>query len=95
MTPVGLALGPMRWQQLSELIMEWTPNGLKGEYNPKDFVAIKVTFTALGYLPKMESGTLERTKPGEYRWHGPLKVKEVDNQGRVLYSFSHEAAEIT
>ena len=46
---------------------------------------------ALGYLQKVESGILEKTKPTEYRWHGPVKCEEWDSKGRLLYRISEMA----
>ena len=44
-------------------------------------------------MKKMESGVLANYKPGEYRWYGPMRREEMDDQGRVLYRFSDTPAE--
>ena len=44
------------------------------------------------HLQKVEGGILEKTKPTEYRWHGPVKHEERDSQGRMLYRISEMAA---
>ena len=35
---------------------------------------------------------MEKTKPTEYRWHGPVKCEEWDSNGRLLYRISELAA---
>ena len=68
--------------------MDWTPEGLKGEHHQKDYAVMEMEIFALGYLQKVESGILEKTKPTEYRWHGPVKCEEWDSKGRLLYRIS-------
>ena len=65
--------------------MDWTPDGLKGEYHQKDYAVMEMEISALGYLRKVEGGILEKTKPNEYCWHGPVKHEERDSQGRRIY----------
>eukprot|EP00438_Fugacium_kawagutii_P000917 Skav211592 [mRNA] locus=scaffold2962:53741:54115:- [translate_table: standard] len=90
----GLRTSPLEAVERAQYFMDWTPQGLKGEYHHKQFKVMEVEVSALGYMQKMESGILAKTKPGEYRWHGSLKHEERDEQGRVLYRFSDTASEI-
>ena len=64
---------------------------LKGEHHQKDYAVMEMEIFALGYLVKVESGVLEKTKPTEYRWHGPVKCEEWDSNGRLLYRTSEMA----
>ena len=67
----GLRLGPKEAVDRAQYFMDWTPEGLKGEHHQKDYAVMEMEVFALGYLQKVESGILEKTKPTEYRWHGP------------------------
>ena len=87
----GLRTGPVDAVTRAQYFMDWTPDGLKGEYHQKDYVVLELEVTALGYLQKVEGGILEKMNPREYRWHGPLKQEELDGQGRVLYRISERA----
>ena len=88
----GLRLGPAEAVDRAQYFMDWTPDGLKGEYHQKDYAVMEMEISALGYLQKVEGGILEKTKPTEYRWHGPVKHEEWDSQGRMLYRISEMAA---
>ena len=87
----GLRLGPAEAVNRAQYFMDWTPDGLKGEYHQKDYAVMEMEISALGYLQKVEGGILEKTKPTEYRWHGPVKHEERDGQGRMLYRISEMA----
>ena len=63
---------------------------MKGETHQKDYAVMEFEISALGYLQKVENGTLEKTKTNQYRWHGP-KNEEKDYQGRLLYKVSEVA----
>ena len=89
----GLRTGPADAVNHAQYFMDWTPDGLKGEHHQKDYAVMEMEISALGYLQKMEGGVLEKTKPTEYRWYGPLKQEERDVQGRVLYRISEMAAQ--
>eukprot|EP00435_Cladocopium_sp_Y103_P001572 s1031_g1.t1 len=67
---------------------DWTPDGLKGGYQQKDYVVLEVEFTALGYLNKMEEDILQKMTPQEHRWCGPIRAEQRDSQGRLLYRFA-------
>ena len=54
-------------------------------------MVLELEVSALGYLQKVEGGILEKMNPREYRWHGPLRQEELDEQGRVLYRISEKA----
>ena len=88
----GLRTGPADAVNRAQYFMDWTPDGLKGEHHQKDYAVLEMEISALGYLQKVEGGILEKTKPMEYRWHGPVKQEERDGQGRVLYRISEMAA---
>ena len=87
----GLRIEPVGAVTRAQYFMDWTPDGLKGEYHQKDYVVLELEVTALGYLQKVEGGILEKRNPREYRWHGPLKQEEFDGQGRRLYRISEKA----
>ena len=89
----GLRTGPVDAVTRAQYFMDWTPDGLKGEYHQKDYVVLELEVTALGYLQKVEGGILEKMNPREYRWYGPLKQEELDGQGRVLYRISERAVQ--
>jgi len=57
----------------------------------KKYAVMEMEVFALGYLQKVESGILEKTKPTEYRWHRPVKCEEWDSKGRLLYRISEMA----
>ena len=80
----GLRLGPKEAVDRAQYFMDWTPEGLKGEHHQKDYAVMEMEVFALGYLQKVESGILEKTKPTEYRWHGPVKCEEWDGKGRFV-----------
>ena len=90
----GLRTCPAAAVDRAQYFMDWTPDGLKGEHHQKDYAyaVMKMEISALGYLQKVEGGVLEKTKPTEYRWHGPVKQEERDGQGRLLYRISESAA---
>ena len=67
----------------AQRFMDWTPEGLEGEHHQKDYAVMKIEIFALGYLQKVESGILEKSKPTEYRWHVPVKCEEWDSEGHV------------
>ena len=71
----------------SSPILDWSPQGEKNETHPKDYVAIQVEFSPLGYMRKMEEGIFCKCKAHEYRWTGPIKSCEFDSEGRWLYRF--------
>ena len=54
----------------------------------KNYAVMEMEVSALGYLQKVEGGVLEKTKPTEYRWYGPVRHAERDRQGRMLYRIS-------
>ena len=87
----GLRAGPLEAVTRAQYFMDWTPEGMKGETHQKDYAVMEFEITALGYLQKVENGTLEKTKSTHYRWHGPIKNEERDSQGRVLYKVSEIA----
>ena len=87
----GLRIEPVGAVTRAQYFMDWTPDGLKGEYHQKDYVVLELEVTALGYLQKVEGGILEKRNPREYRWHGLLKQEEFDGQGRRLYRISEKA----
>ena len=86
----GLRAGPVEAVTRAQYFMDWTPEGLKGENHQKDYAVVEIQIIAHGYLQKVEGGILEKTKPkpNQYRWHGPIKNEEHDNQGRLLYKVS-------
>ncbi len=90
----GLRTTPGEAIDRAQYFMDWTPEGMKGEHHQKEFTVCQVQISALGYMQKMEAGTLAKTKPGEYRWYGTMKHEETDDQGRVLYRFSDTAAQV-
>ena len=55
-----------------------------------DFSVLQIEISSRAYLQKMESGTLERIRQGEYWWHGSLQREQMDLQGQVLYHFLAE-----
>ena len=79
-----LRLGPKEAVDRAQYFMDWTPEGLKGEHHQKDYAVMEMEIFALGYLLKVESGILEKTKPTEYRWHGPVKCEEWDSKRRLV-----------
>ena len=79
---------------LSTSMIDWTPEGPKGEFCAKDYVLVEVEVTAIGYLQKAESGVLLKYKPNEYRWQGTMRSEEYDQCGNLLYRFSKEAHQI-
>ena len=89
----GLRTCPAAAVDRAQYFMDWTPDGLKGEHHQKDYAVMEMEISALGYLQKVEGGVLEKTKPTEYRWHGPVKHEERDGQGRLLYRISEIAAQ--
>ena len=84
----GLRTAPDDAVNRAQYFMDWTPEGLKGEYHQKNYVALEMEISALGYLEKVEGGILQKMKPTEYRWYGPLKQEEFDSQGRMIYRMS-------
>ena len=89
----GLRTRPADAVSRAQYFMDWTPDGLKGEHHQKDYAVMEIEISALGYLQKVEGDVLEKTKPTEYRWYGPLKQEERDGQGRMLYRISEMAAQ--
>ena len=89
----GLRTCPAAAVDRAQYFMDWTPDGLKGEHHQKDYAVMELEISALGYLQKVEGGTLQKMKPMEYRWYGPLKQEEVDGQGRMLYRISEMAVQ--
>ena len=89
----GLRTGPADAVNRAQYFMNWTLHGLKGEHHQKDYAVMEIEILALGYLQKVEGDVLEKTKPTEYRWYGPLKQEERDGQGRMLYRISEMAAQ--
>ena len=87
----GLRTCPAAAVDRAQYFMDWTPEGMKGEHHQKDYVTEMEIF-AIGFLQKCDSGVLEKTKPTEYRWHGPVKNEEYDVKGRLLYRISEMAA---
>ena len=87
----GLRGGPLEAVTRAQYFMDWSPEGMKGETHQKDYAVMEFEISALGYLQKVENGTLEKTKTNQYRWHGPIKNEEKDHQGRVLYKVSEVA----
>ena len=61
---------------------------MSSEYHQKNYVALEMEISALGYLQKVEGGILQKMKPTEHRWYGPLKQEEFDSQGRMIYRMS-------
>ena len=57
----GLRLGPAEAVNRAQYFMDWTPDGLKGEYHQKDYTVMEMEISALGYLQKVEGGILEKT----------------------------------
>ena len=53
--------------------IERTPHGPKGEIHPKDYMAIQVELSPLGYMQKMEADVPCKCKPNEYRWKGAIR----------------------
>ena len=56
----GLRAEPVEAVTRAQYFMDWTPDGLKGEYHQKDYVVLELEVTALGYLQKVEGGVLEK-----------------------------------
>ena len=50
----------------AQYVMDWTPDGLKGECHQKDYVVVEVEIAALGYLQKVEGGILQKIRRMEY-----------------------------
>ena len=50
----------------AQYVMDWTPDGLKGECHQKDSVVVEVEIASLGYLQKVEGGILQKIRPMEY-----------------------------
>ena len=89
----GLRTCPAAAVDRAQYFMDWTPDGLKGEHHQKDYAVMEMEISALGYLQKVEGGILQKMKPMEYRWYGPVKQEEVDGQGRMLYRISELAVQ--
>ena len=56
-------------------------------------MVLEVEISALGHLQKVEGGVLQKIKPKEYRWYGPLKKEEVAGQGRMPNRISERAVQ--
>ena len=89
----GLRTCPAAAVDRAQYFMDWTPDGLKGEHHQKDYAVMEMEISAFGYLQKVEGGILQKMKPMEYRWYGPVKQEEVDGQGRMLYRISELAVQ--
>ena len=61
----------------AQYVLDWSPDGFKGECHQKDYVVLEVEIAALEYLQKVEG------------WHTPQE--EVDDQGHILYHISEMA----
>ena len=46
----------------AQYVLDWSPDGLKGECHQKDYVVLEVGIAALEYLQKVEGGILHRKK---------------------------------
>ena len=57
------------------------------EYSGRGFFMVQVEISAIEYLRRVDSGTLERINEGEYWWYGPLRKEVRDDRGVVLYRF--------
>eukprot|EP00435_Cladocopium_sp_Y103_P006203 s2480_g2.t1 len=78
-----------------QYVMDWSRTGFTVEARPKSFKLCKMEITCLGYMHYMESDILLKSRPGEYRWYGGLKLAERDTSGRLLYRVSDDPAVIT
>ena len=78
----GLRRAMLKAVERAHLFMDWSPQGEKGETHPKDYVAIQIEISTLGYLRKMEMNILLKYTPNEYRWNGPIKSCKFDEEGR-------------
>lgn len=87
----GLRRTMLKAVERAHLFMDWSPQGEKGETHPKDYVAIQIEISPLGYMRKMEKNILLKFKPNEYRWNGSIKSVEFDDQGRWMYRFRGRA----
>ena len=58
----GLRLGPAEAVDRAQYFMDWTPDGLKGEYHQKDYAVMEMEISALGYLQKVEWRNLGEDK---------------------------------
>ena len=63
----GLRRTMLKAVERAHLFMGWSPEGSKGETHPKDYLAIQIEFSPLGYMRKMEQGVFCKYKPDEFR----------------------------
>ena len=63
-TPVALVCvwDPAEAVDRAQYFMDWTPDGLKGEYHQKDYAVMEMEISALGYLQKVEGRNLGEDK---------------------------------
>lgn len=55
------------------LFMSWSPDGSPQEKSVadiKEYLAVQIEISPLGYMRKMEQGILVKLKPDEHRWMG-------------------------
>ena len=70
----GLRRTMLKAVERAHLFMDWSPEGSKGETHPKDYLAIQIEFSPLGYMRKMEQGVFCKYNPDEFRWTGPIQT---------------------
>ena len=51
----------------------------------REYLAMRIEISPLGYMRKMEQGILIKCRPGEYRWMGGIYGQENDEDGEWLY----------
>ena len=84
----GLRRTMLKAVERANLFMSWSPAGYSEEpsvADAKEYLAVQIKISPLGYMRKMEQGTLVKLKPDEYRWMGSIHGHESDENGEWLY----------
>ncbi|CAE7581174.1 unnamed protein product [Symbiodinium pilosum] len=75
----------------SHYFMNWTSwTSFENMYDKKDFVLLKITITARGFLTLMEQDILVRRKPNQYQLHGDLQEQVMEGES-LLFQVDKEA----
>ena len=81
----GLRTSPEKAVERAHTFMDWSPDGPRNQWTPKDFFLCRVEISPLGYMNLVEQGVLLKYKDEEYRWSGCIHAQEEDSEGHLLY----------
>ena len=81
----GLRTSPEKAVERAHTFMDWSPDGPRNQWTPKDFFLCRVEISPLGYMNLVEQGILLKYKDEEYRWSGCIHAQEEDSEGHLLY----------